>query len=101
MSGKRQIITVTILAEQHQDGTWVMTSDDLPEFLLAGKDLHILEQDIPSTIQIIMENNYRFKTTEVSRLIQPKRLNQRTEAPIYETPSTWAACGAGELAPAS
>lgn len=49
---------VVKIKEEFRDGSWLITSDNLPGLFLAGEDLHILHTDIPAAIKLLYELNY-------------------------------------------
>jgi len=41
------------------DGTWTLTSDNLPGLFLAGRDIGELEADVPDAIRALFHLNYK------------------------------------------
>ena len=86
-----KISAISIVIRKNCDGLWVMISDDLPEFYLAGKDLEMLERDIPRVIKLLLEKNYGVSVSEVIKPTKPVYMRQPSLAPAFESPETWAA----------
>ena len=100
MLKEKQMITIIIVIKKHSEGVWIMTSDDLPEFYLAGRDLEMLARDTPKAIKFLLEKNYKFTVSEVVRPIKPADIKKPDIAPLFESPETWVAAGCYNLIPA-
>lgn len=70
---------------EYQDSAWVITSENLPGFFLAGEDLERLRADVPTTIQMLYRLNYGMEV-EVRLAGEPGEKN-----PVRSVPQTWAA----------
>ena len=80
----RKNLTINTYGEFYEDGNWMITSDDLPGLILAGKDLHALLRDLPKVVKILLEKNYRLTEVKVDRADPPASLQRdsfRTIAP--------------------
>jgi predicted RNase H-like HicB family nuclease len=78
----RNFLTVNSYAERYEDGNWTITSEDLPELLLAGEDLDMLSRDLPKVIKIILEKNYNLKNVVVRRAESPISIKGRAPRSI-------------------
>ena len=100
MSEENQIITIIIVIKKHSEGIWVMTSDDLPEFYLAGKNLETLIRDTPKAIKFLLEKDYKFTVSTIVKPMKPTYIKNPDMAPLFESPETWVAAGCYNLIPA-
>lgn len=56
---------VRVQIGQAPDSVLLLTSSDLPELFLAGKDLRELLKDVPLAIKLIYKHNYEMDVTVV------------------------------------
>ncbi len=71
-------------------GYWLLTSNDLPGFVLCGKDIKTLRDDVPAAIKILVKANYDMDV-EVRPLIQPSEMVKCKEGVDMPLPEAWTA----------
>lgn len=83
--------TVCVEEKFLQRGYWVLTSNELPGFMLSGKDLDALRGDTPEVIKAFFRLNYGM-SVEVKRHVQPDELKKRVPAELLRNhPGRWVA----------
>jgi len=53
------MVSPALKIEYREGGYWVITSDDVPGMLMAGKDIHRLYADVPNVIKMLHKLNHR------------------------------------------
>jgi len=78
--------------EYREGGYWVITSDEVPGMLMAGKDPRSLYADIPNVIKMLYKLNYQLDV-QVSEVVARPRFIKRSDAqPTHQlkSPKSWA-----------
>jgi len=58
MANSGYATVVNIDVDRREGDYWVLTSEDLPGFLMCGKDRYALGEDIPNVIKGLFRHNY-------------------------------------------
>ena len=73
-----------------EDEFWTLTSEDLPGFLLGGRDIESLRADIPVAIRAIFKHNYDMEVN-VLRVTEPQNIAQNIPEADLAPPKAWTA----------
>jgi len=61
MANANNVKVIRVIEKLCEGRYWVITSPELPGFLLSGKDLDVLRNSIPDTIEKLMRLNSRIE----------------------------------------
>ncbi len=81
------IVNITV---DNREGFWLLTSEDLPGFLLCGEDLNALGRDTPNVIKGLFRLNYGMEV-EVVAATGAKALAEARRTPSTVPSSKWVA----------
>ena len=94
---KRSYSCVIPVKEEHvtdDSGTehfWILTSDILPGFVLGGRDLEALHNDVPDAIRILFKEEYAMDV-DVYRVTKPQHIRHDDPDPVmHGEPAAWTA----------
>lgn len=84
-------ITVISTKEAFREGSWVITSDDLPGLFLVGENLSDLRDTTPTAIKLLYKLNYDMEV-DVRPTMEPKQARRIcNEGAKIPRPKGWAA----------
>lgn len=73
------LVSVIHVAEASGEGIWILTSDDLPGFFLAGENIDTLKENIPDAIKLLYKLNYQM---EVEAHLQSTEVKGEVGGPL-------------------
>lgn len=73
---------VRVFEKKCSDGTWLLSSRDLPGFLLWGADLDALRKEVPTAIKFLAERNLGMVNVVVAPTVSAREMPMATQTPV-------------------
>ena len=83
-------VTVIRVSEEFKEGSWMITSDNLPGLFLAGGDLPAIRKNVPDAIKLLYKLNYGMKVEVCAAGDEPENALEMSKHPV-ERSNSWAA----------
>ena len=91
MTSKTYTSVVRVREEMREGKFWMVTSEDLPELLLAGKNLDLLRKDVPNVIKMLFKLNCGMDV-EVHPNLKPQEMTtKRPTSQVFKRLTDWTA----------
>jgi hypothetical protein len=89
MASETYTSVVRVREELREGKFWMLTSEDMPELLLGGKNLDLLRKDVPNVIKMLFKLNSNIDV-EIRPNVKPSEMTtKRPTTQVYNRLTDW------------